>query len=127
MPLPVGRRLETVSCRMSHAVIGQNDHREDALHIIFIQNSEVGLFKFDKPFLIVGGYETIKDIPSKWRDGEPFLGCRQDDYVSNEGGDLFYGEAKGKIAIIGRGECYYWEKVMMAHQAGAIGIVIINK
>lgn len=78
------------------------------------------LLQFDKPFFIVGGYKTIKDIPSKWIDGEPFLGCRQGGYADN-------GEAKGKIAIVGRGECYFWEKVKIAHEAGAIGIIVINR
>ena len=38
-----------------------------------------------------------------------------------------YGKTKGKIAIVGRGECFFWEKVKIAHEAGAIGIIIINK
>ena len=69
----------------------------------------------------------MKDIPSKWIDGEPFLGCRKGDYVLNQEGDYIYGEAKGKIAIVGRGQCYFWEKVKIANEAGAIGIIIINR
>ena len=64
----------------------------------------------------------MKDIPSKWADGEPFLGCRESDW--NQGG---LSGPEGKIAIIGRGECWYWEKVMFAYNAGAVGVVVVNK
>ena len=71
---------------------------------------------------IVGGYKSIEDIPSEWPSSEPFLGCKESDWVQDE-----VSEAEGKIAIIGRGECYYWEKVMMAYKYGAVGVVVVNK
>eukprot|EP00055_Hartaetosiga_balthica_P009461 m.37744 g.37744 ORF g.37744 m.37744 type:complete len:1053 (-) comp6757_c1_seq1:228-3386(-) len=87
------------------------------------------VFRIDSPASIAGNYSATKSlfspvIPGGIRSGSIFIEVDNPKGCSEHGG--VSSEAKGKIVLIDRGDCYFTEKVENAETAGAIGVIIVN-
>jgi hypothetical protein len=54
-------------------------------------------------------------------------GSEADSLLCDEGGVVNGDEVAGKIALVYRNECFFDQKCLRAQQAGAIGVIIVNR
>ncbi|EGD81823.1 hypothetical protein PTSG_02537 [Salpingoeca rosetta] len=98
-------------------------------HTLTRTEGDTFVFRVDSPPEIAGNFSATKGLFTPALTGNVLSGTlfieKQNPLGCSDRGGVSP-EAKGRIAVVQRGECKFTEKTLNAQAAGAIGIVIVN-